>query len=207
MPGNGMPRDAEETLMEAFSQMEESREEIFATVYQELRQVARAYMRHERPDHTLQATALVNEAYMRLFEGEPFRWENRQHLFCTVVRAMRRILVDHARTHRAGRHGGNHRRVTFDDQGPALCHDLTQLLAIDQALDRLAKLNLRQTRVVELHIFAGLTEQETAEVLDVSVRTVKREWQFARAWLRTEMGGEDDSGAACPVSEDLPDLH
>jgi RNA polymerase sigma-70 factor (ECF subfamily) len=204
MSGGEILRDESQSLIEAYSQREESPEEIFSLVYQELRQVAHAYMRRERPDHTLQATALVNEAYMRLFEGEPFRWENRKHLFCTVARAMRRILVDHARTHRARRHGGAHRKVTLDDQGPVLYHDLPQLLALDQALDRLAKLNPRQARIVELHTFAGLTVEETAEVLDVSVKTVKNDWRFAKAWLRTEMGGEDDSGAARPDPGDLP---
>src|ERR1017187_5467718 len=92
--------DAERTLVEAYLERNESPEELFSQVYQELRQVARAYMRRERADHTLQATALVNEAYLRLFNGEPFRWENRKHLFCTVARSMRRVLVDHARKHR-----------------------------------------------------------------------------------------------------------
>src|SRR5271166_706653 len=128
-----------EDLLETFRSSQASPEELFSQVYQELRQVARAYMRRERADHTLQATALVNEAYLRLFEGEPFRWENRKHLFCTVARSMRRVLVDHARSHRAERRGGEHRRVTLDDQGPIIYRDLPQLLALDQALERLAK--------------------------------------------------------------------
>lgn len=197
--------DGEQRLIETYSRREESPEEIFSQVYQELRQVARAYMRRERADHTLQATALVNEAYLRLFEGEPFRWENRKHLFCTVARSMRRVLVDHARSHRAERHGGAQRKVTLDEQGPAIFRDLPQFLALDQALERLGKLNPRQVQVVELHSFAGLTEEEIAEVLDVSVKTVKNDWRFAKAWLRTEMGGIDDSaGAARPDPGDLP---
>jgi RNA polymerase sigma-70 factor, ECF subfamily len=187
--------DAERTLIEAYQSRSEAPEELFVNVYNELRQVAHAYMRRERADHTLQGTALVNEAYLRLFEGEPFHWENRKHLFCTVARSMRRVLVDHARSHRAERHGGAHRKVTLDDQGPIIYRDLPQLLALDQALERLAKLNPRQAQVVELHSFAGLTEEETAEVLDVAVRTVKNDWRFAKAWLKTEMGGRDDSGA------------
>src|ERR1035438_8463885 len=106
----------EDLLLETFRSSQGSPEELFSQVYQELRQVARAYMRRERADHTLQATALVNEAYLRLFNGEPFRWENRKHLFCTVARSMRRVLVDHARKHRAERHGGIHRKITLDDQ-------------------------------------------------------------------------------------------
>src|SRR5580658_2720046 len=195
---------AEQTLVDAFRDRVESPEDLFSQAYQELRQVARAYMPRERADHTLQATALVNEAYLRLFEGEPFRWENRKHLFCTVARSMRRVLVDHARSHRAERHGGAHRKVTLDDHGPVIYQDLPQLIALDQALERLAKLNPRQVQVVELHSFAGLTEEETAEVLDVSLKTVKNDWRFAKAWLKTEMGGGDDAGAARPGAGDLP---
>jgi RNA polymerase sigma factor (TIGR02999 family) len=188
--------DAERTLVETFQTRSETPEQLFALVYNELRQVAHAYMRRERADHTLQATALVHEAYMRLFEGEGFAWENRKHLFCTVARSMRRILVDHARRHRAERHGGALRKVSLEEQGPAICQDMPQLIALSDALERLAELNPRQAQVVELHSFAGLTEAETAEVLEVSLKTVKNDWRFAKAWLRTEMGIDtDDAGA------------
>jgi RNA polymerase sigma-70 factor (ECF subfamily) len=179
---------AEQTLVDAFRDRVESPEDLFSQAYQELRQVARAYMRRERADHTLQATALVNEAYLKLFEGEPFRWENRKHLFCTVARAMRRILVDHARSHRAERHGGEFRKTNLDDHGPAIFQDLPQLIGLDEALKKLAKLNPRQAQVVELHSFAGLTEEEAADVLEVSLKTVKNDWRFAKAWLKAEMG-------------------
>ena len=199
-----MSNDAEKTLIELYSERPESPEELFSEVYNELRQVARAYMRRERADHTLQATALVHEAYLRLFEGEGFRWENRKHLFCTVARAMRRILCDHARSHRAERHGGAVRKVSLDDQGPVLFQDPAQLMSLDAALARLAVLNPRQAHVVDLHSFAGLTEEETAEILDVSVRTVKSDWRYAKAWLKTEMGGpSDDSGPTRPDSRNL----
>jgi RNA polymerase sigma-70 factor, ECF subfamily len=180
--------DAERTLVEAFLKRNESPEELFSQIYKELRQVARAYMRRERADHTLQATALVNEAYLRLFEGETFQWESSKHLFCTVARAMRRVLVDHARRHRAERHGGELRKVNLDDHGPAIFQDLPKLIGLDTALEKLAKLNPRQAQVVELHSFAGLSEEETAEVLDVSLKTVKNDWRFAKAWLKAEMG-------------------
>jgi RNA polymerase sigma-70 factor (ECF subfamily) len=194
----------EKLLLDASRDRQESPEQLFSLVYNELKQVARAYMRGERPDHTLQATALVNEAYLRLFEGQTFRWENRKHLFCTVARSMRRILCDHARRHRAERHGGSQRKVSLDDQGPAIVHNLPQLLAIDQALERLAQLNPRQAEVVELHFFGGLTEAEAAEVLDVSLKTVKNDWRFAKAWLKTEMGGEaDDSGTSREAASNL----
>ena len=195
---------AENLIVETYRKHSESPEELFSLVYQELRQVARAYMRRERPDHTLQATALVNEAYLKLFEGRPFQWQDRKHLFCTVVRSMRRVLVDHARRHRAERHGGLQRKVTLDDQAPEFIRDLPQLLALDEALERLAKLNARQAQVVELHFFSGLTEAEAAEILQVSVKTVKNDWRFAKAWLKTEMGGgPHDPGTARKDSSDL----
>src|SRR5271169_297436 len=158
---------AEQTLVDAYRERKESPEELFSLVYQELRQVARAYMQRERADHTLQATALVNEAYVRLFEGQAFQWENRKHLFCTVARSMRRVLMDHARSKGAERHGGAVQKVALGDQGPAIFRDLPGFLALGEALDRLAQLNPRQAQVVELHSFAGLTEEEAAEVLDV----------------------------------------
>jgi RNA polymerase sigma-70 factor (ECF subfamily) len=195
--------EAERTLVEAYLDRKESPEDLFSQVYGELRQVARAYMRRERADHTLQATALVNEAYLKLFEGEVFRWENRKHLFCTVARAMRRVLVDHARSHKAERHGGAMRKVNLDDHGPAIFKDLPQLIGLDKALEKLAKLNPRQAQVVELHSFAGLTEEEAAEVLDVSLKTVKNDWRFAKAWLKTEMGEEDESGRPSPNAGNL----
>jgi RNA polymerase sigma-70 factor (ECF subfamily) len=202
--GSFLPDDPESILVDAYRGHAESPEQLFSQVYHELRQVARAYMRRERADHTLQATALVNEAYLRLFEGEAFRWENRKHLFCTVARAMRRVLCDHARSHKAERHGGALRRVNLDDQGPAIFQDFAQLLSLDAALAKLAKLSPRQAQVVELHSFAGLTEEETAEVLDVSLKTVKNDWRFAKAWLKTEMGeASDDSGTTRSDPRDL----
>jgi RNA polymerase sigma factor (TIGR02999 family) len=204
MPDSLDSSSAESLLVETFRDRPESPEELFSLVYQELRQVARAYMRRERPDHTLQATALVNEAYLKLFYGEPLEWQNRKHLFCTVARSMRRVLVDHSRRHRAERHGGLQRKVTLDDQGPAFVQDLPQLLALDEALERLAKLNARQAQVIELHFFGGLTESETAEILDVSLKTVKNDWRFAKAWLKTEMGcDENDSGTPREDSSNL----
>jgi RNA polymerase sigma-70 factor (ECF subfamily) len=190
MTGGLEPFDAERTLIETYLGRSETPEQLFSLVYQELRQVARAFMRRERADHTLQATALVNEAYIRLFEGQAFQWENRKHLFCTVTRSMRRVLVDHARSKGAERHGGAVQKVSIEDQGPAIFQDLPQFLALNQALERLAELNPRQAQVVELHSFAGLTEEEIAEVLEVSLKTVKNDWRFAKAWLKSEMDGE-----------------
>lgn len=158
-----MPDDEfDESLAETYRTRPESPEVLFALVYDELRRVARAYMRRERADHTLQATALVNEAYLRLFDGQPFQWENRKHLFCTVTRSMRRVLMDDARKRGAERHGGALQKITLDEQGPAIFRDLPEFLALSEALDRLAQLDARAAQVVELHSFAGLTEEETA---------------------------------------------
>jgi RNA polymerase sigma factor (TIGR02999 family) len=183
------PADIERAISETLSGRSESPQELVESVYKELRGLARAYMRCERADHTLQATALVNEAYLRVFEGEPFRWENRQHLFCTLARSMRRVLVDHARHHGAERHGGDFQKIGLDDHDPAIHKDPIRLLALDEALERLAKLNPRQAQVVELHSLAGLTEEEVSEVLDISLKTVKNDWRFAKAWLKMEIAG------------------
>jgi RNA polymerase sigma factor (TIGR02999 family) len=178
----------EESLIESYRARSESPEVLFGLVYNELRQVARGYMQRERADHTLQATALVNEAYLRLFDGQAFQWENRKHLFCTVARSMRRVLMDYARRRGAERHGGGFQKVPLDEQAPAIFRDLAGFLALCETLDRLARISSRQAQVVELHWFAGLTEEETAKVLDCSVKTVKNDWRFAKAWLKTEMG-------------------
>src|ERR1700692_2797940 len=150
----------EESLLETYRGRRESPEELFGLVYNELRQVARAYMRRERADHTLQATALVNEAYLRMFAGQPFQWENREHLFCTLARSMRRVLVDHARRRGAERHGGELQKVALDGNDPGIVNDPITLMALGEALDRLAKVSPRQAQVVELHSLAGLTEEE-----------------------------------------------
>ena len=181
------PDPGQSFLLETCHGRSESPEELFGRLYKELRQVAHGYMRRERADHTLQATALVNEAYLRLFNGQPFQWENRKHFFCTVARSMRRVLMDHARKRDAGRHGGALQKVELDEQGPAIFYDLASFMALSEMLDRLAQLSPRKAQVVELHSFAGLTEEETAEVLEVSVKTVKNDWRFVKAWLKAEL--------------------
>jgi len=181
------PAEEERVITETLSGRSDSPEALVERVYQELRAIAHAYMRRERADHTLQATALVNEAYLRLFAGQPFHWENRQHLFCTLARSMRRVLVDHARSHAAERHGGDFQKKALDGHDLAIHQNPTDLLALNEALDRLSKLSARQAQVVELHSLIGLTEEEVAEVLGVSVKTVKRDWRFAKAWLKMEM--------------------
>jgi len=157
-------------------------------VYDELRRLAGGYLKNERSDHSLQATALVHEAFFRLAGQERVAWQNRLHFFAIAAQAMRRILVDHAR------HLAVARKVEPESQLPVeLAHDFTvesaeELLDVHLAIERLAELSERQARIVELRFFAGLTVAETAEALELSVPTVVRDWRFARAWLRRELG-------------------
>jgi RNA polymerase sigma factor (TIGR02999 family) len=162
---------------------------VFALVYDELRKLAAAALRHERTDHTLQPTALVHEAYLRLADEPTARWENRSHFMAVAARAMRRILVDHARKHKAVKRGSGAVRLSLDDleRAATLPGDAVDLVALDDALGRLATLDPRQARIVELRFFGGLSVEETAAVVDSSARTVKRDWQLARAWLKREM--------------------
>jgi RNA polymerase sigma factor (TIGR02999 family) len=192
--------ELEKALEEAYRARTETPEELFALMYEELKQVARAYIRRERADHTLGATALLNESYLKLFGGATFDWENRQQLFCTAARSMRRVLVDHARKRGAKRHGGEVRKLSLEDdaRGPVIMNDPTLLLQLNEAIDRLAKLNPRQAQVVEMHSFAGLTEQEAAEVLGVSLKTVKNDWRFAKAWLKAQRAQEGKEQGAGP---------
>lgn len=163
-----------------------AREKLYERVYRELKAMAGAHLVSERPGHTLQTTDLVNEAYLRLLPGEK-GWQNRAHFFGSAARAMRRILVDHARRHQSMKRGGEVERVTFADLAiPAEEPDL-DLLALDEALDALAKDEPRLADVVNLRYFGGLSLDETAAVLSISVATVKRDWTFARAWLLERM--------------------
>lgn len=161
--------------------------ELWSVLYCELRKIANACMRNERPDHTLQTTALVNEAYLRVFREKPFRWENRKHFFGAMAQAMRRVLVDYARERYAQKRGGEWLRVSLDAALPLSMQHPDQLLALNDALERLARLSRRQAEVVELRFFVGLTADQTAAILSISPETVKLDWRFARAWLQREM--------------------
>jgi RNA polymerase sigma-70 factor (ECF subfamily) len=155
-------------------------------------------MRNERPDHTLQTTALVNEAYLRISQGKPFRWENRKHFFCAMAQIMRRILVDHAREYHTQKRGGEWERLSLKAASPFSSPRAEQLLALDAALEQLGRLNPRQARVVELRFFVGLTEQETAAMLAISPETVKLDWRFAKSWLQRQMRPGAKVADACP---------
>ena len=151
-------------------------------VYPELRRIAARYMRKERPDHTLQATALVNEAYLRVV-GQTQNWQNRAHFFAIAAELMREILVDHARKRQAAKRGGGAYVVNFEDCLVVTEEALDVILDVDRAIGQLAALDARQADMVVYRFFGGLTEEEIAEVLNVSVRTVKRDWKMAKAWL------------------------
>jgi RNA polymerase sigma-70 factor (ECF subfamily) len=162
-------------------------------VYDELRRLARYYLHQERPGHSLQATALVNEAYLRLVDYKRMRWGNRAHFFAVSAQLMRRILVDHARRHNLKR-GGGVQRVELQDIAVVGGDRAENLVALDDALQSLARMDARKARVVELRFFGGLSVEETAEVLQISQVTVMRDWSSARAWLYREMGGGPGDG-------------
>jgi RNA polymerase sigma factor (TIGR02999 family) len=161
----------------------------------ELLRLARHYLRGERPGHTLQPTALVNEAYLRLLDWRKLSWQNRAHFMGIAANMMRRILVDHARRHRFLKRGGDVVKVSLDPGRLGSLERDPDLVALDEALTRLAELDHRKSQVVELRFFGGLSVEETAEVLKISPRTVKREWSLAQAWLHSELigGGEHDA--------------
>jgi len=164
-------------------------------VYQELHRIARGYMARERTDHTLQTTALVNEAYVRLVDARQVTWQDRAHFFAVCARAMRRILVDHARSRGYMKRGGGKLHVQFDEAfGMAWSAD-PNLLELDEALDRLSALDPRKARVIEMRFFGGLSVEETAEALGISPETVMRDWKLARAWLYRELSADQRNGA------------
>jgi RNA polymerase sigma-70 factor (ECF subfamily) len=156
---------------------------LYSAVYGELHRIAARYMRSERPDHTLQATALIHEAYVDLIDQHGKDWQNRAHFFAVAANVMRRILIDHARAHRTAKRGGREQKLSLDEAPLFTSEHTDELLEIDEALERLARFDARQSKIVELRFFAGLTLEEVALVLGVSSRTVKREWRVAKAWL------------------------
>ena len=181
-------------LLRAWSDGDQSAlDRLTPIVYDELHRLARRYMKHERPGHSLQTSALVNEAYLRLVDYERMEWQNRAHFFAVSAQLMRRILVDHARRHNLKRGGGvehvalEEAAVVGGGQGP-------DLVALDDAMNTLARIDPRKVQVVEMRFFGGLSVEETAEVLKVSTITVKRDWRAARAWLYRELTGGTTDG-------------
>jgi RNA polymerase sigma factor (TIGR02999 family) len=170
-----------------------AREALIPLVYDELRRLARRYLRRERRDHTLQSAALVNEAYLRLIRQEHPQWQNRAHFFGVAAQLMRHILVDHARNRAAAKRGAGAPRLTLDPDIALPQERDVDLMALDDALNQLAALDPQQSRLVELRFFGGLSIEETSVVLGVSPATVKREWATARAWLQREMRNKETS--------------
>jgi len=166
---------------------ESALEKLVPQVYQELRRLARRHMLRERPDHTLQTTALINEAYLRLVDLRNVHWQNRAHFFALCARLMRRILVDFARSRHYAKRGGGAQPVSLDESLVVSPKHSTDLVAVDDALKALAQVDARKAQVVELRFFGGLTVEESAEVLKVSPETVQRDWKLAKAWLLREL--------------------
>ena len=167
--------------------------ELVEVLYPELRKLAAHFMRSERAGHTLQPTALVNEAMLRLISGEPVNWQNRAHFMAIAARQLRRALVDHARAHHRDKRGGSSVKLSLTAVN-ALGHEPeTDLIELNEALERLEKLDRRAAQVVELRFFGGLEEREAAEALGVSIATMKRDWEFARAWLKSELMASGES--------------
>jgi RNA polymerase sigma factor (TIGR02999 family) len=164
-------------------------DELMPLVYQELRKLASGYLRSERPDHTLQPTALIHEAYLRMIGKDMPQWQSRAHFFGIAARLMRQILVDHARTRHAAKRGGDQQKISLDDAPQVFDQsDAAGLLALDDALTKLAAFDERRSRILEMRAFGGMSVEDTALALRVSEATVKREMRLAQAWIRRELG-------------------
>jgi len=181
------PAGVTQLLVEVGRGDQSALDELFPLVYRELRRLADSYLRNERPDHTLQATALVHEAYLRLVDQTSISWQNRAHFFSVAAQVMRHILVDHARSHQRAKRGSGARKLSLDEAISFFKEKDINLVALDEALTELAKLDPQQSRIVELRFFGGLTIEEIAEVLKISPATVSREWALAKIWLHREL--------------------
>ena len=163
-------------------------------VYGELKRLVGSYLRRERPDHTLESAALVNEAYLRLVDQTHVQWQNKAHFFGIAAQMMRRILVDHARSHKASKRGAGMPALALDEAVAQVQSQSIDLLALDEALEKLEKVDPQQSKIVELRFFGGLSIEDAANVLGISPATVKRDWAAARAWLYREVGGARRDG-------------
>jgi RNA polymerase sigma factor (TIGR02999 family) len=195
---DSVPGDVTQLLRQLSGGDPEAADKLVPLIYNELRRLAVRHLRRERSNHTLQATALVHEVYLKVVGQEGAQWQNRAQFFAVVSQLMRRILVDYARTQQRAKRGGGQQRVTLDEICAATQVPSAEVLAVDEALARLEKLDPRQARVVELRYFGGLTVDEAAEALGVSTKTVIREWNVAKAWL---YGALKNGDAASAVEE------
>lgn len=184
------PQEVTELLIDWSRGDQAALDRLVPLVHDELRRLAHHYMRLERAGHTLQTTALINEVYLRLIDQQSVRWQNRAHFFAIAARLMRRILVDHARKHVRAKRGGDALKVSLDEAALVSEGRAAELVALDDALQRLAAIDARKDQIVELRFFGGLSTGEVAEVMKTSRRTVEREWTMAKAWLRREVGNE-----------------
>ncbi|MGZ5537581.1 MAG: sigma-70 family RNA polymerase sigma factor [Chthoniobacterales bacterium] len=183
-----MPADVTQLLGQWSAGDRAALDEIIPLVYDELRRMAHGHMARERAGHTMQATALVNEVYLKMKNERGSTWKNRAQFFAVAAQMMRRILVDYARQHTRAKRGGGAQQVTLDDAMLVSKDNASEMLAVDEALQKLEQLDKRKSQVAVMRFFAGLTAEEAAEALSVSVEPVARDWRFARAWLRKELG-------------------
>ena len=187
------PHEITQLLAEWSDGNQSALDELYPLVYNELHKLARRYMSRERKGHTLQTTALINEAYVRLVDQRNVHWTNRSHFFAISAQIMRRILIDHARRHAYAKRGGGARQVSFEEAATVTSNPSSELIRLDEALKSLAERDPRRSRVVELRYFGGLNNEEIAGVLHVSENTVTRDWNMARAWLYQQLAGSVSS--------------
>jgi len=186
--GMNRPEEVTQLLVEAGNGSRQAMDQLLPLVYDELHALAGGLMRRERQDHTLQATALVHEAYLKLVDQTRVQWQDRTHFFAVAAQAIRRILVDHARSHRRIKRGGGGVKITLVDELAVVNTPVVDVIALDEALVKLADAHPEEARIVEIRFFAGLTTEETARLLKTTTRTVERKWRFARAWLFQALG-------------------
>lgn len=195
IPGSSEPAEITVLLAQVKQGKQDAASRLIPLIYDQLRVIARNHIGRERPDHTLQATVLVHEAFLHLVGDSQIEWQNRAHFFAIASRVMRRVLVDHARAAHAQKRPGARQKVELDSALVLVESNCADILALDQALERLAAWDPRQSRVVEMRFFSGLSFEEIAEVLGISDRTAKRDWTMARAWLYRELSKNPPSRA------------
>ena len=184
------PQEVTQLLVDWGNGNQAALDRLMPLVYTELRQLAHRYMRRERPGHTMQTTALIHEAYLRLVDQNQVRWQHQAHFFGIAARLMRQILIEHARSHTHAKRGGGVGTISLDEAAIVSQARATELLALNDALERLATIDPRKSQVVELRFFGGLSVEEAAQVLNITPNTVLRDWRMAKAWLRREISHE-----------------
>lgn len=184
---SAFPQEITQLLLSWSKGDEAALDQLIPLVYPELRKLARRYMNRENPEHTLQTSALINEAYLRLVDQQAVEWQDRAHFFAVAAQVMRHILIDHARSHLYGKRGAGAQHVPLDEVAVVSQERATELVALDDSLMSLAKIDERKGKIVELRFFGGLSVEETAEAMSLSPATVMREWRVAKAWLHREI--------------------